>query len=752
MNLSEIIKSEYNKSISECTNEEIYNALLTLVKTMAEGKQHKNTKKKLYYISAEFLIGKLLSNNLINLGIYDDIKEELAKNGKDLCEIEEFEKEPSLGNGGLGRLAACFLDSIATLGLNGDGVGLNYHFGLFRQVFKNNAQTTIPDPWLTEKSWLTKTDVTYTVKFRDMDVTSRMYDIDVTGYDSTTNKLHLFDIESVDENIVEDGINFNKEDIEKNLTLFLYPDDSDDAGRILRIYQQYFMVSSAAQLILDEAVEKGCKLYDLADYAVIQINDTHPTMVIPEVIRLMVERGLEMDDAIEAVTRACAYTNHTILAEALEKWPISYLKKAVPQLIPIIEVLDDKVRRKYDDGSVYIIDREERVHMAHIDIHYSSSVNGVASLHTDILKNVELNNFYKIYPEKFNNKTNGITFRRWLIHSNPQLTELITSLIGDGFKKDATELEKLLDYKDNEEVLNKILSIKNTKKAELKNALMERQNVEINENSIFDIQIKRLHEYKRQQLNALYIIHKYLEIKAGKKPTTPITVIFGAKAAPAYIIAQDIIHLILCLQELINNDPEVTPYLKLVNVENYNVTWAEKLIPACDISEQISLASKEASGTGNMKFMLNGAVTLGTEDGANVEIHDFVGDDNIYIFGDLSETVVERYANGSYCAAQYYNNNPVIKEAVDFITGSELMSIGDKERLERISNKLIGKDWFMTFTDIDANVKTREQAYTDYENRHDWAKKMLVNIAKAGYFSSDRTIEEYNRDIWKLEQ
>lgn len=752
MNLSEIIKSEYNKSISECTNEEIYNALLTLVKTMAEGKQHKNSKKKLYYISAEFLIGKLLSNNLINLGIYDDIKEELAKNGKDLCEIEEFEKEPSLGNGGLGRLATCFLDSIATLGLNGDGVGLNYHFGLFRQVFKNNAQTTIPDPWLTEKSWLTKTDVTYTVKFRDMDVTSRMYDIDVTGYDSTTNKLHLFDIESVDENIVEDGINFNKEDIEKNLTLFLYPDDSDDAGRILRIYQQYFMVSSAAQLILDEAVEKGCKLYDLADYAVIQINDTHPTMVIPELIRLMVERGLEMDDAIEAVTRACAYTNHTILAEALEKWPISYLKKAVPQLIPIIEVLDDKVRRKYDDGSVYIIDREERVHMAHIDIHYSSSVNGVASLHTDILKNVELNNFYKIYPEKFNNKTNGITFRRWLIHSNPQLTELITSLIGDGFKKDATELEKLLDYKDNEEVLNKILSIKNTKKAELKNALMERQNVEINENSIFDIQIKRLHEYKRQQLNALYIIHKYLEIKAGKKPTTPITVIFGAKAAPAYIIAQDIIHLILCLQELINNDPEVSPYLKVVMVENYNVTWAEKLIPACDISEQISLASKEASGTGNMKFMLNGAVTLGTEDGANVEIHDFVGDDNIYIFGDLSETVVERYANGSYCAAQYYNNNPVIKEAVDFITGSELMSIGDKERLERLSNELIGKDWFMTFPDFDAYVKTREQAYTDYENRHDWAKKMLVNIAKAGYFSSDRTIEEYNRDIWKLEQ
>lgn len=750
MQLSEIIKTEYNKSISECTNEEIYYSLLTLVKNMAESKQHKNSKKKLYYISAEFLIGKLLSNNLINLGIYDDVKKELADNGKNLCEIEEFEKEPSLGNGGLGRLAACFLDSIATLGLNGDGVGLNYHFGLFKQIFKNNAQTTVPDPWLTKKSWLNKTDVTYKVKFKGMTVTSRMYDIDVTGYNSTTNKLHLFDIESVDENIVEDGINFNKEDIEKNLTLFLYPDDSDDAGRILRIYQQYFMVSSAAQLILDECIEKGCKLYDLSDYAVIQINDTHPTMVIPELIRLLVERGLEMDDAIEAVTKSCAYTNHTILAEALEKWPVSYLKKAVPQLMPIIEVLDDKVRRKYNDASLYIIDGEERVHMAHIDIHYSSSVNGVASLHTEILKNIELNNFYKIYPEKFNNKTNGITFRRWLLHSNPQLTELISSLIGDGYKKDATQLEKLLEYKDNEEVLNKILEIKDTKKMELKNVLRDRQNISINENSIFDIQIKRLHEYKRQQLNALYVIHKYLEIKAGKKPTTPITVFFGAKAAPAYIIAQDIIHLILCLQELINNDPEVNPYLNVVMVENYNVTWAEKLIPACDISEQISLASKEASGTGNMKFMLNGAVTLGTEDGANVEIHELVGDDNIYIFGDLSETVVERYANGSYNAAQYYNENAEIKEAVDFITGKKLMAVGDKERLERLSNELIWKDWFMTFPDFNDYVKTREQAYADYENRYEWAKKMLVNIAKAGYFSSDRTIEEYNRDIWKL--
>ena len=751
MKLSEFVKAEYGKSISECTNEELYYALLTLTKKMASGKQHGNSKKKLYYISAEFLIGKLLSNNLINLGIYDEVKEELAQNGKDICEIEEFENEPSLGNGGLGRLAACFIDSIATLGLNGDGVGLNYHFGLFRQIFENNMQTTVPDPWLTEKSWLTKTDVTYDIKFKGMTVKSRMYDIDVIGYNNTSNKLHLFDVESVDESIVEDGINFNKEDIKKNLTLFLYPDDSDEAGRILRIYQQYFMVSSAAQLILDEYVAKGCNLHDLSDYVVIQINDTHPTMVIPELIRLLVERGLEMDEAIEVVTKSCAYTNHTILAEALEKWPIYYLKKAVPQLMPIIEVLDDKIRRKYHNQEVYIIDGEERVHMAHIDIHYSSSVNGVASLHTEILKNNELHHFYEIYPEKFNNKTNGITFRRWLLHCNPQLTELITSLIGDGFKKDATQLEKLLDYKNNEKVLKQLLEIKSAKKMELKKALMEKQNVTINENSIFDIQIKRLHEYKRQQLNALYVIHKYLEIKAGKKPSTPITVIFGAKAAPAYIIAQDIIHLILCLQQLINNDPEVSPYLNVVMVENYNVTWAEKLIPACDISEQISLASKEASGTGNMKFMLNGALTLGTEDGANVEIHELVGDDNIYIFGDSSDTVVERYAQGSYHAAKYYNENAAIKEAVDFITGEELKAIGDKDRLERLFNELVFKDWFMTFPDFDEYVKIREQAYADYENREEWVQKMLVNIAKAGYFSSDRTIEEYNRDIWKLE-
>lgn len=751
MNLSNIIKDIYNKSISECTNKEIYEALLVLVQKMAQEKEHKDSKKKLYYISAEFLIGKLLSNNLINLGIYDDVKKQLAENGKDIGDIEEIENEPSLGNGGLGRLAACFLDSIATLGLNGDGIGLNYHFGLFRQVFEENAQIAVPNPWITEKSWLTKTDVTYDVIFREKTVKSRMYDINVTGYDNTTNKLHLFDIESVDESIVKDGISFDKNDIEKNLTLFLYPDDSDEAGRMLRIYQQYFMVSSAAQLILDECIEKGCKLYDLDDYAVIQINDTHPTMVIPELIRLLMQRGLEMDEAIITVSKTCAYTNHTILAEALEKWPIKYLKKAVPQLMPIIEVLDNKVRRKYDDGSLYIIDKEERVHMAHIDIHYSFSVNGVASLHTNILKNNELNHFYKIYPEKFNNKTNGITFRRWLMHSNPQLTELITSLIGEGFKKNATQLEGLLKYKKDAEVLNKILEIKRLNKAELKKELMEKQNIAINENSIFDIQIKRLHEYKRQQLNALYVIHKYLEIKAGKKPSTPITVIFGAKAAPAYIIAQDIIHLILCLQELINNDLDVNPYLNIVMVENYNVTWAEKLIPACDISEQISLASKEASGTGNMKFMLNGAVTLGTEDGANVEIHELVGDDNIYIFGDSSEIVVKRYANSSYNAEKYYNENADIKEAVDFITGKELMKIGDHKRLDRLSKELMSKDWFMTFPDFDDYVKKREQAYIDYENRQQWAEKMLVNIAMAGYFSSDRTIEEYNRDIWQLE-
>lgn len=750
MNLQNVLNDKYGKSIKDCSNEEIYYALLEIVKDEASKKVLGTGKKKIYYISAEFLIGKLLSNNLINLGIYDEVKTILAENGKDICEIEEVEPEPSLGNGGLGRLAACFLDSIATLGLNGSGIGINYHYGLFKQKFKDNSQTEEPNPWIEEKSWLTKTDKTYTVNFRDMSVTSRMYDIDVTGYDNCTNKLHLFDIETVDESIVNDGINFDKKDIEKNLTLFLYPDDSDDAGRLLRVYQQYFMVSSGAQLILDECIAKGSNLYDLPDYAAIQINDTHPTMVIPELIRLLCERGIELDDAIDIVSRTCAYTNHTILAEALEKWPILYLNKAVPQLVPIIEILDDKVRRKFEGEKLAIIDKDDRVHMAHICIHYSYSLNGVASLHTDILKETELSDFYKIYPDKFNNKTNGITFRRWLLHCNPELTEFITSLIGDGFKKNADELKKLAEFADDEDVLKKLLDIKQNCKKDLCEYLKRTQNLEINPNSIFDIQIKRLHEYKRQQLNALYIIHKYLEIKAGKKPSTPITAIFGAKAAPAYVIAQDIIHLILCLQEVINNDPEVSPYLKVIMVENYNVTNAEHLIPACDISEQISLASKEASGTGNMKFMLNGAVTLGTEDGANVEIHDLVGNDNIYIFGDSSETVVKRYADASYKASSYYEENDDIKAAVDFITSEELLEVGSKEHLTRLKKELINKDWFMTFPDFEDYIEKKELAFKDYEDRLTWAKKMLINISQAGYFSSDRTIAEYNRDIWHL--
>ena len=750
MNLNEILFATYGKSICECSNAEIYAALLKETNAMAAKKCHASGKKKLYYISAEFLIGKLLSNNLINLGVYEDVRKQLAENGKDICEIEEIEHEPSLGNGGLGRLAACFLDSIATLGLHGDGIGLNYHFGLFRQVFSDNAQTTIPDPWLDDHSWLRRTDLTYPVKFRDLTVTARLYEIHVTGYGSVTNKLRLFDIESVDESVVQDGIDFDKSEIAKNLTLFLYPDDSDEAGRLLRIYQQYFMVTAGAQLILDECTARGCNLYDLPDYAVIQINDTHPTMVIPELIRLLMERGIPMDDAISIVSRTCAYTNHTILAEALEKWKISQLNQVVPQLIPIIEVLDNKIRRKFDDPSVYIIDKEERVHMAYIDIHYSFSVNGVASLHTEILKNEELHHFYKLYPEKFNNKTNGITFRRWLMHSNPELSALITKLIGDGWKQNAEELKKLLAFRQDETVLHQLLSVKQEKKHQLAAYLARTQGISLNAESIFDIQVKRLHEYKRQQLNALYVICKYLEIKSGKIPKTPIAVIFGAKAAPAYTIAQDIIHLILCLQELIRNDPEVNPYLNVVMVENYNVTLAEKLIPACDISEQISLASKEASGTGNMKFMLNGAVTLGTEDGANVEIHTLVGDENIYIFGDDSDTVVERYKNGSYHAKQYYTENPTLKKAVDFITGEALAEIGDKVRLERLFKELTTKDWFMTFPDFERYVTARESAYMDYENRLAWAEKMLVNIAQAGYFSSDRTIAEYNRDIWKL--
>ena len=750
MNIQETLQQKLGKEIAQASNEEIYGALLSMVQEMAGEKERTDSKKKLYYISAEFLIGKLLSNNMINLGIFNEVKDVLAQNGKNIAEIEEVEPEPSLGNGGLGRLAACFLDSIATLGLAGDGVGLNYHLGLFKQEFKNNLQRETPNPWIEEKSWLKKTDVVYPVSFKGLNVNARMYDIEVTGYNNKTNKLHLFDIDSVDETIVEDGIAFNKEDIEKNLTLFLYPDDSDENGRLLRIYQQYFMVSAGAQLILDECTAKGCNLHDLADYAVIQINDTHPTMVIPELIRLLGERGLDMDEAIEVVSKTCAYTNHTILAEALEKWPVYYLKKVVPQLMPIIEVLDDKVRRKYEDESVSIIDRNDTVHMAHIDIHYGFSVNGVASLHTEILKETELNNFYKIYPEKFNNKTNGITFRRWLLHCNPALTELLDELIGEGYKKDAAELEKLLAFKDDEKVLDRLVEIKHANKEALCKYLEETQGVKVSPDTIFDIQIKRLHEYKRQQLNALYIIDKYLEIKAGKIPAAPVTAIFGAKAAPAYVIAKDIIHLILCLQEIINNDPEVSPYLKVVMVENYNVTKAEKLIPACDISEQISLASKEASGTGNMKFMLNGAVTLGTEDGANVEIHELVGNDNIFVFGASSDEVIEHYAKADYVARDFYEKNPAIKAAIDFITSEEVLKVGEKENLERLQHEIISKDWFMTLLDFDSYKEKKEEALRAYADQKTWAKKTLVNIAKAGYFSSDRTIEEYNRDIWHL--
>ena len=750
MAIMQEIETKLQKGISVSTDEEVYYALLELVKDKAEKKVSNKGKKKLYYISAEFLIGKLLSNNLVNLGIYDEVKETLEKNGKSLAEIEEIELEPSLGNGGLGRLAACFIDSIATLGLNGDGVGLNYHYGLFKQVFENNLQKETPNPWITKESWLTKTDITYPVSFGGFTVQSRLYDIDVVGYNNRTTKLHLFDIESVDESIVGDTIDFDKDDIKKNLTLFLYPDDSDDKGRLLRVYQQYFMVSNAARLILAEAEAKGSNLHDLADYAAVQINDTHPSMVIPELIRLLQEKGILMDEAIEIVSKVCAYTNHTILAEALEKWPISFLEKAVPQLMPIIRELDNKVRAKVADESTYII-KDGLVHMAHMDIHFGYSVNGVAYLHTEILKNTELNNFYKLYPEKFNNKTNGITFRRWLMSCNPELSAYITELIGDGWKKDANELEKLGNFINDDTVLTKLVDIKNAKKTELASYLKKTQNLDVPDNSIFDIQVKRLHEYKRQQLNVLYIIRKYFEIKAGKKPSTPITCFFGAKAAPAYIIAKDIIHAILCLQQIINNDPEVSPYLKVFMVENYNVTLAEKLFPAANISEQISLASKEASGTGNMKFMLNGAITLGTSDGANVEIAELVGDENIYVFGEDSQTVIDRYERGDYCSKDYYDKDADLKKAVDFLVSDEMMNVGSKENLERLYNELLNKDWFMTFPDFEDYCKTKEKAYADYEDKKAWAKKMLVNISKAGFFSSDRTIKQYNDEIWHLE-
>lgn len=748
--LENFVKENYGKNLGQLSLDETYAALLKLVQEKA-GQKEIRGKKKLYYISAEFLIGKLLSNNLINLGIYDQIDQELKAAGKSLAQLEEREPEPSLGNGGLGRLAACFLDSIASLGLYGDGVGLNYHLGLFKQKFEHCVQKEEPNPWIEkDNSWLIKSERKFRVAFGNMDVTASMYDILVTGYGQGSNRLHLFDLDSVDESIVEEGIDFDKTDIKKNLTLFLYPDDSDEEGRLLRVYQQYFMVSCGAQLILAEAKERGSDLHDLSEYVAVQINDTHPSMVIPELIRLLMEEGIDFEEAVSIVTKTCAYTNHTILAEALEKWPMAFIEKAAPAILPIIIKLDEKVKKTYKNPEVAIIDKDNRIHMARMDMHYGHSVNGVAFLHTEILKNSELHDFYEIYPEKFNNKTNGITFRRWLLHCNHPLADFLTEIIGDGYKKDAKELEKLLAYKEDETVLRKLIRIKKDNKERLAEYLKETQGLTLDTDSIFDIQVKRLHEYKRQQLNALYGIHKYLEIKSGKIPKRPITLLFGAKAAPAYVIAKDIIHLILCLQKITEEDPDVSPYLKVVMVENYNVTNAQMLIPACDISEQISLASKEASGTGNMKFMLNGAVTLGTEDGANVEIHQFVGDDNIYIFGEDSDTVIARYERGDYCSKDYYKKDPDLKQAVDFITGKEMLKYGDKEKLTRLYKELLNKDWFMTFPDYKEYVETKERAYSDYEDSLSWAKKMLVNISKAGFFSSDRTIAQYDQDIWHL--
>jgi starch phosphorylase len=750
--INEFLTKQYGHDLDNCSNEELFDALMTINKEEMANKPDVPGDKKLYYISAEFLIGKLLSNNLINLGLYDEINEVLKKHDKEIADVEEIEPEPSLGNGGLGRLAACFLDSIASLNLPGDGVGLNYHYGLFKQKFKDNLQQEVKNPWITKESWLNKReDIHFQVPFRRFTVTSTLYDIDVPGYETgTKNRLHLFDLDSVDDSIVgDDTIDFDKTDIEKNMTLFLYPDDSDDNGRLLRIYQQYFMVSNAAQLILKEAKDKGYDLHKLDQHVAIQINDTHPSMVIPELIRLLQNEGFTMNEAIDVVTKTCAYTNHTILAEALETWPMNYMEAVVPHLLPIIRELDNRLRETVKDESTYIIDKENRVHMAHMDIHYGHSVNGVAKLHTDILKDTELHNFYELYPEKFNNKTNGITFRRWLVHCNPELTKFIESLIGPGFKKDAMELEKLMAFVDDEAVLNRLGEIKADNKKVLADYFKKMQDVDIDPNSIFDVQVKRLHEYKRQQMNCLYAIHKYLEIKSGKKPETPITMIFGAKAAPAYIIAKDIIHLILCLQELTANDPEVAPYFRVVMAENYNVTYAGKIIPAAEISEQISLASKEASGTSNMKFMLNGAVTLGTEDGANVEIHQLVGDENIYIFGEDADTVVKLYAEAGYHPATFMADES-IAELVNFIVGDELMAIGKKENLERLHHELISKDWFMTLLDIKDYIKTKDQVYVDYADRKAWNRKALINIAKAGYFSSDRTIDQYNKEIWKL--
>ena len=750
--LQEVLEKRFHKTLDTCTKEELFHALMEITKEATGNLKRNEGSKKLYYISAEFLIGKLLSNNLINLGLYEETEKVLKSHGYELCEIEELEMEPSLGNGGLGRLAACFLDSIATLGLPGDGIGLNYHFGLFQQKFTNHKQQELKNPWITKESWLNRQSFTCKVPFKDFTMDGVLYDIDVPGYDSGCNRLHLFDVDTIDESIVpENSINFNKKKVQENLTLFLYPDDSDDAGRKLRIYQQYFMVSCGAQLILKEMEDAGYDLHELNNHAVIQINDTHPSMVIPELIRLLTEeKGFTMDEAVEVVSKTCAYTNHTILAEALEKWPMEYLEEVVPNLVPIIKELDERVRKTVKDESTYIIDAQDRVHMAHMDIHYGFSVNGVAALHTEILKNSELKNFYDLYPERFNNKTNGITFRRWLMHCNPILTRYIESLIGNGFKKDATELEKLLAFENDETVLNKLEEIKMEKKLEFKEYMEETQRLTIDEHSIIDVQVKRLHEYKRQQMNALYAIYKYLDIKAGNKPSTPITMIFGAKAAPAYVIAKDIIHLILCLQELIEKDPEVRPYFRVLMIENYNVSKAAKVIPAANISEQISLASKEASGTGNMKFMLNGALTLGPEDGANVEIRDLVGEENIYIFGRKPQDVIDLYEAGTYSSKEIYEEDALIHKLVDFITGEELLAIGDEESLTRLHRELIGKDWFMTLLDTKEYITIKEKVYADYEDRKTWNKKALINIAKAGFFSSDRTIAQYNEDIWKL--
>ena len=749
-NFTEFLKREGNKELKEMTNQEIYYKLLEYVKEEAEKKSENKSKKKIYYISAEFLIGKLLSNNLINLGIYKEIREELKNAGKKLSDIEELETEPSLGNGGLGRLASCFVDSISTLGINGEGIGLNYHCGLFKQVFKQNEQNAEPNYWIEDESWLRDTNIGYEVKFKNFTLNSKLKRIDILGYEKDTkNYLNLFDIESVDYNLMEEGITFDEEIIEKNLTLFLYPDDSTKKGELLRIYQQYFMVSNAARLIIAEALEKGSNIHDLADYAFVQINDTHPSMVIPELIRIMTEEyKISFEESVKIVTAMTGYTNHTILAEALEKWPLEYLEEVVPDIVEIIKKLDKIVKIKYNNENVQIIDKEDRVHMANMDIHFSSSVNGVAYLHTEILKNSELKDFYEIYPEKFNNKTNGITFRRWLESCNEDLADYIKELIGTGYLTDAEKLEELLKFSDNKEVYEKLEKIKKENKLKLKEYLQHTQGIVIDENSIIDTQIKRFHEYKRQQMNALYVIKKYLDIKNGKLPERKITVLFGGKAAPAYIIAQDIIHLILCLSEIINNDPEVNKYLNVYLVENYNVGLAEKIIPATDISEQISLASKEASGTGNMKFMLNGALTLGTMDGANVEICELVGKENIYIFGKHSDEIIELYEKEGYVSKDYYKQEG-IKEVVDFITSKELVKLGNIERLERLHNELINKDWFMTLIDFKEYYEVKEKMLSDYENKELWYKKVINNIAKAGFFSSDRTIRQYENEIWK---